>query len=154
MVGRPPAPIEHHRRVGRNNGDKKADGRPIMSTEVVLPMAEGTPPLPVQLLPDGAGANLWRQVWHQAITWISPHSDMEAVVRACQLADDMANARADWQQSKIPKQAYVYLALSKQYTEALSILGFNPVARSRLGVAEVRKASALQQMMERRAAKG
>lgn len=149
-IGRPPKPIEHHRRVGRG-GDKKADGRPIPGNMVVLPMAEGAPPVPTNV--HAAGAELWRQIWHEAITWISPHTDMAIVIEACHAADDLEEARRAWRLSLDPKDARVLVAMGKRFTEALSVLGFNPVARSRLGVAEVKKASALQQMMDRRAAR-
>lgn len=151
-LGRPPKPIEHHRRVGRG-GTKKADGRPIVSGEVVaLPMADRTPDLPPQIPTGGPGADLWRRVWDAAITWISPHSDLVAVVHACQLADDLDEARLQWRSTMDPKHARIVVALSKQFSDSLSVLGFNPVARARLGVAEVKKMSALQQMMERRQA--
>ena len=152
MMGRPPKPIEHHRRVGRGP-NQKADGRAIATGEVVpLPMADRTPELPDVIPPGGAGADLWERVWHSAITWISPHSDLVAVVRACQLADDLEAARFEWRSTMDPKQARVMLGLSKQFTDALSVLGFNPVARARLGVAEVKKMSVLQQLVERRQA--
>lgn len=152
MVGRPPKPIEHHRRVGRG-GNQKADGRPIATGEVVpLPMADRTPDLPDVIEPNGAGADLWERVWHSAITWISPHSDLVAVVRACQLADDLQAARQQWHRTMFKDDARTMLGLSKQFTDALSVLGFNPTARARLGVAEVKKMSALQQLMKERQA--
>jgi hypothetical protein len=42
------------------------------------------------------------------------------------------------------------VALSKSLTEALSAIGFNPTARARLGVAEVRRQSALEALLEQR----
>lgn len=149
-MGRLPAPIEHHRRVGRAGGTKKADGRPLpIAGEVVaLPMAEGTPPLPPGVEADGA--DLWRQIWQQGITWISPHSDMAAAVEACQVADDLAVARRRYRATSDPKDAAALATLGKRFDAALSVLGFNPTARSRLGVAEVKRVSALDRLLERR----
>jgi hypothetical protein len=148
-MGRPPAPIEHHRRVGRG-GTKKADGRPlpVLAEVVSLPMADGIPPLPVEI--EGPGAELWKRVWQDGITWISPKTDMAAVIEACQAADDVAVARRRYRATSGPKDAAALATLGKRLDLALSVLGFNPTARSRLGVAEVRRASALDKLLDRR----
>lgn len=149
-MGRPPAPIEHHRRTGRAGGTKKADGRPlpIAGTVVALPMAEGIPPLPVEIESDGA--ELWKRIWQQGITWISPQSDMAAAVEACQVADDLAVARRRYRATSAPKDAAALATLGKRFDAALSVLGFNPTARARLGVAEVKRVSALDKLLDRR----
>lgn len=147
--GRPPVPIEIKRRRGRT-ATTDSGGRPLpASAEVVaLPMAEGVPLLPVGI--EAAGADLWRQIWQQGLTWISPQSDMAAAVEACQVADDLAVARRRYRATSDPKDAQAVAAMGKRYDDALSVLGFNPTARSRLGVAEVKRASALQNIIARR----
>jgi hypothetical protein len=147
--GRPSIPIEIKRRRGRTT-DTDSGGRPLpKSGEIVaLPMAEGVPPLPVGIEADGV--DLWRQLWQQGITWISPNSDMAAAVEACQVADDLAVARRRYRATSDPKDAAALVALGKRFDDALSVLGFNPTARSRLGVAEVKRASALEQLLSRR----
>jgi hypothetical protein len=149
-MGRPPAPIEHHRRVGRAGGTRKADGRQItlVGEVVALPQADGVPDLPVGIESDGAA--LWRQIWAEGLTWISPTSDMPAAVEACLAADDLAVARRRYRATSDPKDAAALAALGKRFDLALSVLGFNPTARSRLGVAEVKRASALDKLLERR----
>lgn len=153
-MGRPPSPIEHHRRVGRAGGTKKANGDalPVMGEIVSLPMADGIPDLPAEIGPDGA--QLWKQIWQRAITWISPDSDMAAVVEACQVADDLAVARRRYRATSDPKDAAALATMGKRFDAALSVLGFNPTARSRLGVAEVRRVSALDKLLERKASRG
>jgi hypothetical protein len=148
-VGRPPKPIEHHRRVGRG-GTKKADGRPLpVSGEIVaLPQANGVPDIPDGV--EQAGAELWRQIWQQGLTWISPQSDMAAAIEACRVADDLAVARRRYRATSDPKDAQALAQMGKRFDEALSVLGFNPTARSRLGVAEVKRVSALDKLLERR----
>jgi phage terminase small subunit len=152
--GRPPAPIEHHRRVGRANGTKKADGRalPAIAEIVQLPQAEGMPDFPADL--DQAGKDLWRRIWQDGITWISPKTDAQAAEEACRAADDVAAARRRYRATTDPKDATALVSLGKRLDEALSMLGFNPTARSRLGVAEVRRVSALDELIERRAGRG
>lgn len=150
-MGRPPSPIEHHRRVGRAGGTKKADGRPLpVAGEIIaLPMADGIPDLPVGIESDGA--DLWRQIWQQGLHWISPQSDRAAAIEACRVADDLAVARRRYRATSDPKDAAALAAMGKRFDEALSVLGFNPTARARLGVAEVKRVSALDKLLERRA---
>jgi hypothetical protein len=153
-MGRPPSPIEHHRRVGRAGGTKKANGDalPVMGEIVALPMADGIPPLPVGVEADGS--ELWKRIWQDGVTWISPTTDMAAVIEACQVADDLAVARRRYRATSDPKDAAALATMGKRFDAALSVLGFNPTARSRLGVAEVRRVSALDKLLERKAARG
>ena len=147
---RPPAPMEHHRRVGRANGRKKADGRPLPdpSNVVALPPADGVPDFPAGLGLDGQ--RLWTRAWNAALTWIAPGTDAEQIEEAAHLADDVAAARKRYRATTDPADARALVALSKQMTEALSALGFNPTARARLGVAEVKRVSALEQLVQQR----
>lgn len=142
-------PIEMKRRRGRTS-DTDSGGRPLPKTAevVALPMAEGVPLLPLGIEADGA--ELWKRVWQQGITWISPHSDMAAVIEACQVADDLAVARRRYRATSDPKDAAALATMGKRFDAALSVLGFNPTARSRLGVAEVKRASALQTLLAQR----
>jgi len=111
-------------------------------------MAEGIPLLPPGIESDGA--ELWKRIWQEGLTWISPQSDMAAAVEACLVADDLAIARRRYRATSDPKDAGALVAMGKRFDDALSVLGFNPTARSRLGVAEVKKASALDRLMDRR----
>jgi hypothetical protein len=111
-------------------------------------MAEGVPLLPAGIESDGA--ELWKRIWHEGLTWISPNSDMAAAVEACLVADDLAVARRRYRATSDPKDAAALVAMGKRFDEALSVLGFNPTARSRLGVAEVKRASALENLLARR----
>jgi hypothetical protein len=49
-----------------------------------------------------------------------------------------------------PADAKAYVAINKAYTDALTSLGFDPVSRSRLGVAEVRAATSIDRLLEKR----
>lgn len=147
--GRPPIPIEQKRLRGRT-ATTDSGGRPIPARGelVLLPMAEGIPLLPLGIESDGA--ELWKRIWQDGLTWISPQSDMAAAIEACQVADDLAIARRRYRATTDPKDASALVAMGKRFDEALSVLGFNPTARSRLGVAEVKRASALQNLLTQR----
>jgi hypothetical protein len=49
-----------------------------------------------------------------------------------------------------PADAKAYVAINKAYTDSLTSLGFDPVSRSRLGVAEVRAATSIDRLLEKR----
>jgi phage terminase small subunit len=149
-MGRPPAPIEHHRRVGRANGRKKADGRslPEVGKVVALPPSNGVPAYPPDL--GLAGQRLWNRAWNAALTWIAPGTDAEQIEETARLADDVAAARTRYRATTDPADARALVAASKQFTEALSALGFNPTARARLGVAEVKRVSQLEELQAKR----
>jgi len=143
-TGRPPKPIEVKRRTG-NPGKRPL---PEPSNVVALKPASGVPAYPADLGVDGK--QLWDRAWAAAITWLAPATDCEQVEEACRLADDVAAARTRYRATTDPADARALVALSKQLTEALSALGFNPTARSRLGVAEVKRVSALEKLVQAR----
>ena len=143
-TGRPPKPAEVKRATG-NPGKRPI---PKLAEVTVLPMAPRTPPPPDGLGDDGV--KLWNSAWGHAITWLSPDSDWHAITLAAQLADDLAAARSRYRVTTDPADGRILVNLSKAYADALSALGFDPTSRSRLGVAEVRKASALDELLARR----
>lgn len=111
-------------------------------------MAEDIPEPPIELgLP---GTQLWKRAWAKAITWLSPDTDWDAVTNACLLADDLAIARERYHATRDPADGRAVVSLSKEFTSALSVLGFDPTSRSRLGVAEVKKMSALETLIAQR----
>jgi phage terminase small subunit len=148
-MGRPPLPAEVKRRRGRTPGTDSG-GRPLPAALNVtaLPMADGVPDPPVDLRLDGR--DLWAQSWDRGVTWLSPDSDWAAVVEACRLADDIAVARERYRVTREAGDARVVATLSKELRSALASLGFDPTARGRMGVAEVKKMSALETLMAKR----
>lgn len=144
-TGRPPKPIEVKRALG-NPGKRPL---PAVAEVVTLPQADNMPDFPAELGEDGK--TMWRRIWQDGITWISPNTDLALAEEACRAIDDVAAARRRYRATTEPKDAAALVALGKRLDEALSSLGFTPVARSRLGVAEVRRVSALDKLIERRA---
>jgi phage terminase small subunit len=148
--GRRPKPLEQKRRTGRTPGTDSG-GRPLpkLSEVSVLPQARETPPYPEEL--DDQGRQLWDRAWSAAITWLSPDSDLESVKHAAILADEFAFAVAEYHRTHNSKDGMVMVAASKAFTSALADIGFNPTARARLGVAEVKRVSALEDLVNKRA---
>jgi len=143
-AGRPPKPNEIKRLMG-NPG-----GRPLPDLNVIthLPMAREIPEPPASL--NKSGLDLWNRAWGVAVTWLSPVSDIEAIKNASHLADANEAARDRYMVSTEPADAKAYVAINKAYTDALTSLGFDPVSRSRLGVAEVRAATSIDRLLEKR----
>lgn len=148
-MSRPPIPNEIKRLTGRTLGTDSG-GRPLPALATVMPlaMAREVPPTPAYL--QAEGARLWERAWAQAITWLSPDSDMQAVEAACRLADANVAAQTKYMATLEAADARGYIAVNKAFRESLSALGFDPTSRSRLGVAEVQKASALDELIARR----
>jgi hypothetical protein len=98
-----------------------------------------------------AGTELWERVWSEGSTWISPKTDLEILLMTCEMVDERWNLRIKVMQSNNMQMARRLDNLSRLIVSNLSLLGFTPSDRSRLGVAEVRAKSALEELMERRA---
>lgn len=152
-AGRPPKPLEQKRRTGRTaHTDSGGRRLPDQSDVILLPMAPGVPEPPTDF---GLEATrMWNRAWGEAITWLSPDSDMETVEQACRLVDDVAVARERYRATRDPADVRALVAVQKLLHEALSVLGFDPTARSRLGLAEVKRVSKLDELRARRTPDG
>jgi len=139
--GRPPKPVELKRKTG-NPGKRKL---PDPITVELLPQAEGIPETPRPLLKPGR--RLWDEVWRSGIQWISPTTDMEILLMTCELVNERWNLRVKVMSSDNMGMARRLDSVSNQIVRNLSLLGFTPSDRTRLGVAEVKKASKIQEIM-------
>lgn len=146
-AGRPPKPAELKRVTG-NPGKRKMNDLAVVT---ILPMADEIPAPPENLGENGV--ELWNRAWDAAITWLSPSSDRNAIENAARLADTLATARAKYHATLDAADLRALVQINKSYTDALSSLGFDPTSRSRLGVAEVKKMSALDQLLAKRQAR-
>lgn len=143
-AGRPPKPNELKRLLG-NPGQRPL---PDLNNITHLPQAREIPAPPENL--GDHGIKLWNRAWGIAITWLSPVSDIDAIENAARLADATEAARTRYMATLEPNDGRAYVAINKAYTDALTSLGFDPVSRSRLGVAEVRAATSIDRLLERR----
>jgi hypothetical protein len=140
-AGRPSKPIEQKRKLG--NPGKRA--LPKEGQVVVLPMATKIPEPHRPLLK--YGREFWDKVWGLGTTWISPTSDIELVLITCELIDERWNLRINVMKSDDTKQRRALRELDRAIVSNLSLLGFSPSDRSRLGVAEVKARSKLEELM-------
>ena len=143
-AGRPPKPTELKRLLG-NPGQRPL---PDLNNITHLPMAREIPALPENI--GEQGTKLWNRAWAMAVTWLSPVSDIDAISNAAFLADASEAARNKYMATLDAADGRAYVAINKAYTDALASLGFDPIARSRLGVAEVKAATSIDKLLERR----
>lgn len=151
----PTKPVELKRRLG-NPGK-----RPLPSALVALA------PVPVSVEPPDTlgdeGAREWRHVLEHA-RWIGP-SDLRNLRLYCEALDRRSDLLAELSSQGYvlyTDKGYAYqnpalgaLATTEvQLTKWLSLLGLTPSDRSRLGVAEVKAQSTLEQLAAKRAAGG
>ena len=146
--GRKPKPTELKRRLG--NPGKRA----LAAAENVIPLrpAADLPPYPDGLSIEAR--RLWERAWDAGIIWLSPISDIDSVEQACRLLDGVTAARERYFATREPADARAWVGLNAELRSALSSLGFDPTARTRLGVAEVKAASAIDKLIERRGKRG
>lgn len=144
-TGRPPKPLEQKLRAG-NPGKRPLPDR---ATLTVLPAARGIP-APARPL-GSAGRALWERVWNAGATWLAELVDAEHVLMLCEQADERAALRVTVLRNGDWRDRAALRALDAQVMSGLALLGFNPVDRSRLGVAEVKRVSAVEDFLARRA---
>ena len=146
--GRPTKPIEQKRLLG--NPGKRA--LPDQSSITLIPMAEVAPEPSRPLLK--YGKELWDKVWDTGINWISPNTDTELLLMTCEMIDERWNLRVQVMTNNDPKDRRGLRELDRAIVSNLSLLGFSPSDRSRLGLGEVKKMSKLEELMTKKAQRG
>lgn len=141
----PPVPTERKRRTG--NPGKRA--LPALATVTRLQPAAG---IPEPLRPLGQeGTRMWDRIWSSGGSWIAPTTDIELVQLACEAMDERVSLRvvvlrgSDW------RDRVALRTIEGDLRNMLSALGLTPTDRSRLGVAEVRQKSRLQELQDKQA---
>jgi len=140
----PPKPNELKRKIG-NPGKRPL---PELKNVVALPMATEPPTPPRPLGPEGL--KLWNRIWDEGKSWISPASDLEVVILLCESMDERTQLRLQVLKGSDWRDRVALRSLESQIVSMLSAIGFDPVSRTKLGVAEVQKQSALDQLIARR----
>jgi hypothetical protein len=141
-AGRPSKPIEQKRLLG-NPGKRTL---PESGSLQILPAISETPEPSRPLLK--YGRELWDKVWEQGLHWISPNTDFEILLMTCEMVDERWNLRVKVMQGDDAKLRRGLRELDRQIITNLSLLGFTPSDRSRLGVAEVKAVSKLQELRQ------
>jgi hypothetical protein len=137
----PGKPAELKRKLG-------AKGYTGVSTAVALPMVSDVPEPPREL--GDAGLELWNRTWLSGFTWLSVNTDIHLLAMTCEQLDERVGLRElvlsspdSWRERAALRE------LEKAIRSNLSLLGFTPTDRMKLGIAEVKTKSKLAEFMEK-----
>lgn len=137
-TGRPPKPLEQHKRTGTWNATRhgKRQGAELAAVE------------PVASEPyEHDAADVFAEIMQSGAPWLARtdavrlamlRQSLEERARLVPVAEGSTEARKQLRE------------LNKEISEWLSLLGFDPAARARLGLAEVKAASALEKLQAKR----
>jgi hypothetical protein len=145
-MSNPAKPVELKRALG--NPGKRA--LPDQSAVMVIP---GGYREPLRLL-GVAGGQLWREVFEAGGLWVSPRTDIHLLQMVCELLDRREILRDAFLDDPTERKVNMsLLETEKLIQSSLSLLGFSPSDRARLGLAEVKTESKLDEMLAKRAAR-
>ncbi|RJQ68089.1 phage terminase small subunit P27 family [Pseudonocardiaceae bacterium YIM PH 21723] len=156
--GRPPKPVERKRATGRSPG-RDSGGRAIPAPVVTLATSAHLPPTPEGL--NSAGREAWTRLWTAGQAWLSPTTDLDLLTRLAEAHDEreaMRDAIANsgylvpgsTGQPVLNPLVPALRALEAQITKYESLCGFTPTDRARLGYAEVKRVSKLDELLAKR----
>ena len=135
----PPKPVELKALQG-NPGR-----RPIHETEVV-DVVFGAAVAPEGLGP--SGLSLWHTVYKAGELWVSSRTDFHLVEQVCRQMDRVAGLRELWLADPADRGVNTsLLETEKAVQSGLSLLGFTPADRTRLGLVSARAKSKLEEIM-------
>jgi len=137
----PPKPIEQKRLIGNPGKRALPSG---------LPMVEGGYVEPQRPL-DFAGMQLWQAAMTTGGNWIARNSDTQLLLMVCEQMDRRTNLISQIEETQEWRLYRALHDLEKMISTNLSMLGFTPADRTRLGLAEVKTASKLEELMNRKA---
>ena len=139
----PPVPVEKKRLLG-NPGKR---GLPDADSVMVLHAGYVEPPDDL----GGPGLALWDRVFGEGEIWVSPRLDVVLLERVCRALDRVVVL--DQLFAADPSDRKVLMSINetdKLIHSGLGLLGFTPADRARLGLAEVRRQSKLEELMARK----
>jgi hypothetical protein len=133
--------------VKRKLGAKGYKGK--VSADVILLPAVSAIPEPLKPL-SGSGLDLWDRTWQRGFIWLSVNTDVQLLQMVCEQLDERDSLRAyvlenieAWHERSALRE------LEKSIRSNLSLLGFTPTDRMKLGVAEVKAESKMEQLKRR-----
>jgi hypothetical protein len=137
----PPKPNELKRKLG--NPGKRA--LPQIGDVIQLSAISDIPEPDRQLFESGQA--LWNKVWSMGQTWISQNTDTELLLMTCEQIDERVRLRAlVWNNPEAWRERKALRDLDRAIVSNLSLLGFTPTDRTRIGVAEVKGRSKLEEL--------
>jgi len=146
-AGRPSKPIEVKRKLGNPGKRPLPEGNSLQILEPIVSIPDPARPLLKY------GREFWDKVWGSGLTWISANTDAELLLMTCELVDERWNLRVRVMQSNDWRERRALRELDDRIIRNLSLLGFTPADRSKLGVAEVKAISKMEALKRRQDAR-
>ena len=143
-AGRPAKPAEQKRLTGNPGKRALPDEQAVILLQQITEVPE--PPRPLLKY----GQAVWDRVWAMGLTWVSDTTDLELLTMTCEMVDERWNLRVKVMQSDDATMRRGLRELDRQIIGNLSLLGFTPSDRSRLGVAEVKKQTKIEELIAKR----
>jgi hypothetical protein len=144
-AGRPSKPTEVKRKLGNPGKRALPDKNVVQYLEPISNIPEPARPLLRY------GREFWNKIWDAGLGWISPNTDAELLLITCELVDERWNLRVTVMQSNDWRERRALRELDDRIIRNLSLLGFTPADRSKLGVAEVKAISKMEALKRRQA---
>lgn len=96
-----------------------------------------------------SGLSLWQRTWSLGKSWISSKTDVDLLIMTCEMMDERDLLR-DYVLENMDawRERAGVRELEKSIRSNLSLLGFTPTDRAKLGVAEIKTMTALEQFNE------
>jgi hypothetical protein len=142
-AGRPAKPTEIKRKLGNPGKRALPDTSVVQYLEPVVSVPDPSRPLLKY------GREFWDKVWGSGLSWISANTDAELLLMTCELVDERWNLRVRVMQSNDWRERRALRELDDRIIRNLSLLGFTPADRSKLGVAEVKAISKMEALKRR-----
>ena len=122
----------------------------IKTNDGIAPMEYGYVEPPADLRE--SGLELWNKIFGAGELWISIRTDTQLVAQVCRQLDRRDElSRRFWDEPESRVVNMSLLETEKAVVNGLSLLGFTPADRTRLGLVSARTKSKLQELMDAKA---
>jgi hypothetical protein len=146
-MGNPPKPAELKMLQG-NPGQHK-----IKTNDAIAPMEYGyvDPIRPLGVV----GKQFWDSIFGAGELWISIRTDTQLVQMVCEQLDRRERLRELWELEPTDRAISMSLFdVEKAIVSSMSLLGFTPADRTRLGLVSAKTKSKLEELLAKKAARG
>jgi len=139
----PGKPAEIKRKLG-SKGYSKEMPENVVALPAITQIPEPLKPL------FGSGLNLWDRTWTRGFSWLSANTDIQLLQITCEQLDERDQLR-DYvlQNVEAWHERSALRELEKSIRSNLSLLGFTPTDRMKLGVAEIKAETKMEQLRKR-----
>ena len=121
--------------------------RALYTSDALAPLEYGRIDAPADLLEDGR--EFWDSIFGAGELWISVRTDTKLVYQVCKQIDRRKQLEdLFWLDPADRKVNMSLLETEREITRGLSMLGFSPADRTRLGLVSAKTKSKLQELLE------